>query len=56
MPSGVCPMVVSEPEQAALAALKILSVKDKRLTEKIRAEQERKKKEIEEADKEVQHG
>jgi len=53
MPSGVCPMVVLEPAQAAL---KILSVKDKRLEEKIREEQERKKNEIEEADKEVKNG
>lgn len=57
MPSGVCPMVVLEPEQAALAALKILGVKDERLEEKIREEQERKKNDIEEADTEVvQHG
>jgi len=47
------PLVVLEPEQAALAALKILGIKDKRVEEKIREEQKRKKKEIEEADKEV---
>lgn len=50
MPSGVCPLVVLEPEQAALAAAKILALKDKELAQKVKAYQERKKKIIEEDD------
>jgi 5-(carboxyamino)imidazole ribonucleotide mutase len=53
MPSGVCPMVVLEPEQAAIASAKILAIKNKEIEQKIRGYQEKKKKEIEEADKEV---
>lgn len=51
MPSGVCPLVVLEPEAAALAALKILALKDKKLEKKIEEYQENKKKEIEKIDK-----
>ena len=51
MPSGVCPMVVLEPENAALAALKILAFSDKELQKKIKDYQEGKKKEIEKDDK-----
>lgn len=36
MPSGVCPMVVLEPEQAALAAAKILALSDEGLQQKIK--------------------
>lgn len=53
MPSGVCPMVVLEPEQAALAAAKILAVSNKDLQQKIQKYQEEKRKEIEKDDKEV---
>jgi 5-(carboxyamino)imidazole ribonucleotide mutase len=53
MPSGVCPMVVLEPEQAAIASAKILAIKNKEIEQKIRGYQEKKKREIEEADKEV---
>lgn len=53
MPSGVSPMVVLEPEQAALAATKILAISNKNLQEKIKEYQEEKKKEIERDDKEV---
>jgi len=56
MPSGVCPMVVLEPEQAALAAVKILAVSNKDLQQKIKEYQEEKRREIEKADKEVQNG
>lgn len=56
MPSGVAPLVVLEPEQAALASAKILGVKNKELKKKIREYQEERKKEIEETDKEVQNG
>jgi len=53
MPSGVCSMVVLDPEQAAIASAKILAIKNKEIEEKIREYQEKKKREIEEADKEV---
>ena len=53
MPSGVCPMVVLDPEQAAIASAKILAIKNKEIEQKIREYQEKKKREIEEADKEV---
>lgn len=53
MPSGVAPMVVLEPEQAALAAAKILSVSNEGLQLKIKEYQEEKKKEIERDDMEV---
>ena len=53
MPSGVCPMVVLEPEEAALAAAKILALSDEGLQQKIREYQEEKRKEIERDDKEM---
>jgi len=56
MPSGVCPMVVLEPEQAALAAVKVLAIANKDLQQKIKEYQEEKREEIEKADKEVQNG
>lgn len=56
MPSGVCPMVVLEPEQAALATVKILARSDEDLQQKIKEYQEEKREEIKEADKEVQSG
>jgi len=53
MPSGVCPMVVLEPEQAALAAAKILSVSDDHLRQKIEKYQQQKRREIEKDDKDL---
>jgi 5-(carboxyamino)imidazole ribonucleotide mutase len=53
MPSGVCPMLVLEPEEAALAALKIISLNNKQLAEKIKEYQKSKKDEIEKADREL---
>lgn len=53
MPSGVCPMVVLEPEQAALAAVKILALSDEGLQQKIKKYQEEKRRGIERDDKEV---
>jgi len=46
-------MVVLEPEQVALAAVKILTLSDEKLQEKIREYQEEKRKEIERNDKET---
>ncbi|MFH0888572.1 MAG: AIR carboxylase family protein [Planctomycetota bacterium] len=54
MPSGVCPMLVLEPEEAGLAALKILSLNDKELSKKIQAYQKTKKNEIEKDDHKLQ--
>ncbi len=56
MPSGVAPLVVLEPEYAALASAKILAIKNKELQQRIKEYQEERKREIEEADKEVQNG
>jgi len=53
MPSGVAPLVVLEPEQAALAAVKILALADKKLNEKVSKYQEAFKKEIEKEDKKI---
>ena len=54
MPSGVCPMLVLEPEEGGLAALKILALNNKTLAKKIEEYQKAKKDEIEKADKELQ--
>ena len=53
MPSGVCPMLVLEPEEAGLAALKILALNNKQLASKIQEYQKAKRDEIEKADKEL---
>jgi len=50
MPSGVAPMTVLSPENAALAAAKILGLTSKKIQEKISKLQEKKRNEIEEAD------
>lgn len=55
MPSGVAPLTILEPEEAALAAAKILAIKYKELEEKIKNYQEEKRKEIEKADEEVKN-
>lgn len=54
MPSGVCPMLVLEPEEAGLAALKILSINNKKLSKKIQSYQKAKKNEIEKNDQALQ--
>jgi 5-(carboxyamino)imidazole ribonucleotide mutase len=53
MPSGVSPMVVLEPENAALAAIKILSIKDSKLKEKLKNYQSKTKEILEKADSEL---
>lgn len=53
MPSGVCPMVVMEPREAALAAIKILALEDEKLTRKIEEYQQKKRQDIEKNDDEV---
>lgn len=51
MPSGVAPMLVLEPGEAALSALKILTLSSKELESKIKKYQEKLKEEIEKDDK-----
>ncbi len=53
MPSGVAPLVVLDPENAALAAVKILALRDERLKKKVVDYQNEKKREVEEADREI---
>jgi 5-(carboxyamino)imidazole ribonucleotide mutase len=54
MPSGVAPMVVLEPANAALAAAKILSLADPSLSENVRALQKANADKLEEADQKLQ--
>ncbi|MFN4226920.1 MAG: 5-(carboxyamino)imidazole ribonucleotide mutase [Candidatus Ratteibacteria bacterium] len=56
MPSGVAPLVILEPEQAAIAAVKILSLKYTELSLKIKDFQEKMKEEIERQDKDLKNG
>ncbi|MGQ9618992.1 MAG: 5-(carboxyamino)imidazole ribonucleotide mutase [Candidatus Aminicenantia bacterium] len=53
MPSGVAPMLVLEPEEAAFSALKILALLSKQLEGKIKKYQEKLKEEIEKEDSEL---
>lgn len=53
MPSYVCPLVVLEPEAAALAAIKLLALRDSELEKKLGEFQRRLRKELEDADKRV---
>lgn len=46
MPSGVAPLTVLEPEQAALATAKIFALSDKKMRAKLVAYQERIKKKV----------
>jgi 5-(carboxyamino)imidazole ribonucleotide mutase len=54
MPSAVAPMVVLEPENAALAAAKILGLTDEQIQEKVKEYQNAAKTALEKDDKEVQ--
>lgn len=51
MPSGVAPMLVLEPEECALSALKILALSSKALEARIKKYQEKLKEDIEKEDK-----
>lgn len=51
MPSGVAPMLVLEPEECALSALKILALSSKELENKIKKYQDKLREEIEKEDK-----
>jgi 5-(carboxyamino)imidazole ribonucleotide mutase len=50
MPSGVCPLVILEPEAAALAAAKILGVHDRQLKHKVHQYHQKIKQKVEQAD------
>lgn len=56
MPSGVCPLTVLEPEQAALAAVKILALHDEQLALRIAQYQEEKRQAIEADDRQIMAG
>ncbi len=51
MPSGVAPLVVLEPEAAALAAAKILALGDEGLSKKVTEYQHKKKEKVEAGDR-----
>jgi len=53
MPSGVCPVVVLDPENAALAAVKMLALSEAGLAKKIEIYQAKKREELEAADREI---
>jgi 5-(carboxyamino)imidazole ribonucleotide mutase len=55
MPSGVAPLTVLEPEQAAIAACKIFAIKYKELEEKIKKYQKEKREEIEIDDENIKN-
>lgn len=53
MPSGVAPMLVMDPENAALAAAKVLALKNEEVADRVREYQESKRGELYSADEEV---
>ena len=53
VPSGVAPLLVLEPEGAAVAAAKIFAVQDQELERRVNEYQRAKKIEIEKADESV---
>jgi len=53
MPTGVTPMVVLNPENAAIAAIKVLGVVDTRLRDKIKKYQHTQKEALKRADTEL---
>jgi len=55
MPSGVAPLTVLSPENAAIAAAKILGLSNHNIQKKIIEYQENKRKELEDADKSLQN-
>ena len=55
MPSGVCPLVILEPEAAALASAKILGIHDHQLKQKVHQYHQRVKQKVELADTQLTH-
>jgi 5-(carboxyamino)imidazole ribonucleotide mutase len=56
MPSGVAPMVITEAENAALAAAKIFGLTDEKIRKKVIEYQSKMKEVLEKDDKEIQNG
>ncbi|MFA5403537.1 MAG: 5-(carboxyamino)imidazole ribonucleotide mutase [Ignavibacteria bacterium] len=56
MPSGVAPMVITEAENAALAAAKIFGISDEKIQKKVIEYQNKMKETLEKDDKEIQNG
>lgn len=56
VPSGIGSVVTIEPETAAIAAAKIFALKDPELYQRVRDYQERKRKEIDSADRALRMG
>lgn len=56
MPGGVAPMTVLEPENAALAAAKIIAISDEEILDRVLAYQTRARERVEKADEELQAG
>jgi 5-(carboxyamino)imidazole ribonucleotide mutase len=54
MPSGVAPMLITEPENAALAAAKIFGLSDEKIRDKIIKYQEIMRETLDKNDKEIQ--
>jgi len=54
MPSGVAPLVVLEPEAAALAAAKILALKNPKIAERVSKYQREMREKLEREDRELQ--
>jgi len=54
MPSGVAPMLITEPENAALAAAKIFGLTDEKIREKVSSYQKSMRETLEKNDKEIQ--
>lgn len=55
MPSGVAPLTILSPENAALASAKTLGISNVEIQKNIIDYQEKKRKELEEADKKLVH-
>ncbi|KXB05313.1 N5-carboxyaminoimidazole ribonucleotide mutase [candidate division MSBL1 archaeon SCGC-AAA382A20] len=54
MPSGVSPMVILDPEAAALAVAKIFSLSNPELSEKVSSYQKKIQKKVEESDENIE--
>lgn len=55
MPSGVSPMTILSPENAALAAAKIIGLSNENVSKKVKEFQDNKRKELESADSKLQN-
>jgi 5-(carboxyamino)imidazole ribonucleotide mutase len=55
MPSGVCPLVILEPEAAAIASAKILGIHDRHLKQKVHQYHQKVKQKVEQDDTQLTH-